>query len=268
MTVLEQFGALGQFRVAEESGCGVITTADAGYFTGLQLLCATCAGKVPLAVFDAGLTVAQRAWCEARRARVLAMPELAMPRTERMWQTWNKPRVLRASPFRTTLWLDADCLVVGDLNPLFDRARRGPFGVKYPYTAATMANNEELYRRFPVRLRIPEEQSANAGVLGFGRDKQAQELLASWEGMVVRAAGDPEIRALLCWEDQGALHWTIQAHGYTDAIVAQPGWNRYLWLPGRKGPEHFLQQLKIRPDDVVLHAILRPKPWKSWGELT
>jgi hypothetical protein len=30
MTVLEQFGGLTQFRVAEDSGCGVITTADAG----------------------------------------------------------------------------------------------------------------------------------------------------------------------------------------------------------------------------------------------
>jgi hypothetical protein len=224
---------------------------------------------VPLAVFDAGLTAAQRAWCEGL-ARVLPLPELIMPRDERMWQTWNKPRRIRASPFRTTLWLDADCLVVGDLNPLFDRAREGPSGPRHPPIKGgfTMFNKEELYRRFPVRRRIPEEASANAGVLGFGHDAQAERLLASWEGMVLWAAGDAEVRGLLGWHDQGALHWAVQAHDSPDVIVDQPGWDRFLWLPGRGGAEHFLQQLKIRPGDVVLHSIIRPKPWKSWGELT
>jgi hypothetical protein len=266
MTVLEQFGSFSNFKVADDSGCGIITAADAAYFPGAQILSASCLGKAPLAIFDAGMTEKQRAWCE-RRARVLDLPELIMPRSEKMWQTWNKPRLIRASPYRTTLWLDGDCIVVGDLNPLFERARSGPFGVKYPYTAYLCRNKEDLYRRFPVPIRIPEERSVNGGVLGFGTDKESQELLETWEAMVGEAARDSELRGLISDYDQGALHWAVQARQSTDLMVTHRGWNRFIWIPGRGGPEHFIQQLKLRPDDVVLHAVVRPKPWAVWGDL-
>jgi hypothetical protein len=265
MTVLEQFGALSRFTVPEDSGCGVVTTADAGYFPGLQILCATCVGKVPLAVFDAGLTPRQRAWCEAR-VQVLDLPQLLMPRTEDFWPAWNKPRLIRSSPFQTTLWLDADSFVVGDLNPLFERARLGPFGLRHSL-GWTRFSKEELYTRFPVPLRIPEEEGVNAGILAFGPDEKSKQLLDTWERMVLRAAEDAELRGLIQFHDQSCLHWAIQAVQYLDAIVTKPGWNRVLMLPGRGGPEHFIAQLKIRPEDVVMHAHFRPKYWRAWGDL-
>jgi hypothetical protein len=266
MTVLEQFRALCDFRVPEDSGCGVITAADTGFFPGIQFLCAACQGRVPLLVFDAGLTAEQRDWCAAR-VEVRDFPDPLVPRTEEMWPAWNKPLLFRHSPFRTTLWLDADCLVVGDLNPLFARAAEGPFGVPSQVSLYPRPNKEILYQKHPVPQRIPNDRIVNGGVLGFGSDERSARLLTAWEGMVCEAGRDAEVREAIGFHDEGALHWAVEATGSTEVCTPLVVWNRSTFAVGRGGPEAFLSRLKVKPGDVILHLVVRPKPWTTWGDL-
>jgi hypothetical protein len=266
MNILERFQALAGKREPVEAGCGVVSAADAGYFTGLQLLWAGCHPQAPLALVDLGLTAEQRAWC-AGRMQVLAMPPLPIPPTVSRWQAWNKACYLRISPFERTLWLDADCLVVGDLRPLFARISQGPFGIVQPFGGRAWGNKEELYQRFPVSVRLPMKRSVNGGVLGFGADQRARALLDLWEQITTEAGRAPELRDYFVWCDEGALHWTAEKLGLLELGVDERGWNRYCFLPDRGGPAAFLERLTVRPDDVVLHVIIHPKPWRNWGAL-
>src|SRR5208283_4500886 len=105
---------------------GVVTACDAAFFPGAQMLWFSLRGEYPLALFDLGLHPEQVAWCRGRM-RVLPCGEGLIPRGVEGWQTWNKPCYIERSPFRCPLWLDADCLVVAPLEPLFVRAEQGPF---------------------------------------------------------------------------------------------------------------------------------------------
>lgn len=265
MTALDRLRALCNFHIPENANRGIITAADDRYFPGVQMLTAACAGRVPLCIYDAGLSLAQRGWCVGR-ARVLEFPSPIMPRTVPLWQSWNKPAMFSHSPFQTTLWLDADCLLVGDPTSLFERAEAGPFGcgVTLPYLRP---NKEYLYERFPVPMRLPQECVVNSGVLGFGRDAQSQALLKAWSDMVQIAAHDEAIRNAFGYVEEGALHWAAETLSISDLCVRIAGWNRFVWTTGKDGPDAFVDRLKFKPGDVVQHLMIKPKPWKEWSDL-
>jgi len=266
MSVLERFRALAGGRAPVEAGCGVVTAADEGFFPGLQILWAGCQDHVPLAVIDLGLSAAQRAWC-ADRMQLLQMPPLVVPPTVPRWQAWNKACYLRVRPFERTLWLDSDCFVVGDLRPLFTRIGQGPMGVVQPFKVHTWVNKEELYQRYPVPTRISPERTITNGVLGFGQDPRSCALLSAWEGITAEVGKDPALQDWFGWWDEGALHWAVEKLEYADLVGEERGWHRFCFVPGRGGPDAFLSRLKIRPGDVVLHTMIRPKPWRDWGVL-
>lgn len=83
--------------------------------------------RLPVAFADFGMTPAMRAWC-SERGLVLKVPAAG----EKSWH--RKPFALLASPFRRTLWLDADCQVCADLAPVFPYADRGLGVTSDPYT--------------------------------------------------------------------------------------------------------------------------------------
>lgn len=237
---------------------GIITATDANYFPGCHLLLSSVATQVPVCVVDLGLTLPQRRLCQ--RLGYICDPDLVMPEQVPGWQTWNKPFFIAQSPFRYSLWLDADCLVVGDLAPLFAAIRQEPLLVRHwecPFYA--FSNYAELYRRFPVRRRLTPEQIPNAGVIGLALPRD-QELLRTWQFLVQQAATEPTVRGWICWYDEGALHWSLEALQLTHLPRAQPFWNRYC---SSNWPSD-LRELSYDERDVVLHFAGNPKPWSAW----
>ena len=98
----------------------------------------------------------------------------------------NKTRLGEVTPYDTTLFLDADTLVVGDITPMFDAAERSEFASQQfsDWTAATrrirhrIKNWQGLYRR-EVRqaLKHREYPAINTGIFAWRKDS---EFMKDW----------------------------------------------------------------------------------------
>lgn len=102
-------------------GNGVMTGADAMQECLLPLWWDRYAENNghPVAFADFGMSAKMRAWC-GERGLVVNVPSLPGRDTRHC-----KPFAILASPFRRTIWLDADCEVRGDLSMTFPYADRG-----------------------------------------------------------------------------------------------------------------------------------------------
>jgi hypothetical protein len=258
-------------RIALPAGCGVLTAADSGAFTGLQLMSASLllSHDAPLAVFDLGLSAPERSWCLRQPMTLLDPPAPVMPRSENMWQSWNRPEYLAASPFERTLWLDCDTLVADDLNPLFAAIDEGPGPLLLPDNFVRdpgwIANKPGLYERLPLPEGWPRIARFNAGVMGLkaGRGKD-RTFLACARTMLRSAAEDPTLRALISWWDQGIfLH---SAEMLRLAVRDEPDWDK----PGRPEGELHRRAASVAeliggmPDGLVIHYMGSGKPWAEW----
>jgi hypothetical protein len=262
------------FRVAAEPSpglppdCGVITAADANYFVGFRLLAESLGGQAPLSVFDTGLTERQRAFARSRAA-VLPLPPLLFPPASdpAMWPSWNKPAFFFHSPYRHTLWIDSDCLVSGDLAPLFRRiARGGPFVTSHwSYRDYPGGNRVELHEREPAR-RFPAYMNLNAGVVGLGRDPASRKVLDFWCYLVFQASRDDHLRSLIGWYDQGALHWALERAEAPAAWCDRRAWNCFHPLSFCDSSGDFFGRLGPHPGDVIVHAAGQPKYWLAWSD--
>jgi hypothetical protein len=248
--------------------CGVVTAVGESYFVGFRLLAQSLAGRIPLTVFDAGLNPRQRRFAQ-EHARVLDLPPLLFPPAgdRRMWVSWNKPLFLLNSPYKYTLWIDSDCLVTGDLSPLFHLiAGAGPVVVSHwDYADYPGGNREELYEREPCS-RFAPHMTINAGVIGCGPDLASRNLLHAWAYLIGRAGCDEEIRSLIGWFDEGALLWAMQKaevpHGWHD----RRAWNCLHCLTHTTSSGEFFDRLGVHPGDVIVHVGGQPKYWQHWSD--
>jgi hypothetical protein len=251
------------------AGCGVVTAADDCYFPGLQFLAVSLADRCPLCVYDLGLAGSQLDWLRCRGVPVVAVcdDDLVVPRGEPMWQTWNKPVFLGASPFDCSLWIDADCLVVGDLGPLFEAVRFAPLVFRHVDPRVYQpVNSEGLYNRFPVRgSRLA--CGVQAAVVGVSQGDPGG-LVSEW-GRACAMFWEPGLSQLVrCW-DQGALLWAVETLGLAELARESGGWNRFFFPGSRFGlgsVESFFGALAPAADDVILHLVARPKYWVNWGK--
>ena len=242
--------------------CGVMTFGDKGYFAGLQMLFYSLSGHAPLAAVNIGLTAEQAAWCVGRVRLITA--QIVMPAAVYFWQSWNRPFYAQDTPYERTLFLGADCIVVGDLNPLFERTTVGPWvtahwdGAGYPSPLP-----DEVYQMLPVSDRFPPELSINADVMSYSV-RRDQQLLSTWKQFVAAAAADDNLRALVPWADESALHWSLQKLGRRDYIVHEPSWNRFRDSPSTSSAIEFIEWLRYSPNDIVLHFSGPSKPGRNW----
>ncbi len=249
-------------------GAGVVCAVDSAYFPGLQMLVMSLRSAVDVAVFDLGLDPIQLAWLSEWGVSVHGVLDeaLIVPRTASMWQTWNKPLFLQWSPFRYPLWVDADCLVFGDLKPLFQRVRSGPFACYHPADFRHFAlNPDALYRLLPVP-KIFGTDGVQAGLVGVAADDQTG-LLEQWGFCIARIWRNDFPLTTACW-DQGALLWAFERLKLRRYLMRRPGWGRFVlddFTRCERSLLGFLRRLAIGPDDVVLHCVGRPKYWARWG---
>jgi hypothetical protein len=244
-------------------GCGVVAASDDACLPGLQLLWHSLSGRCPLAVADLGLSRKALTWL-GNRVHLLS-PSGPFARGRPAWQTWNKPWYVESSPFKRTLWLDCDTLVVGDLNPLFDWVSARPLAVRHWDAPAYQGGiGDAFLKDCPTHYDSVPGGAVNAGVLGFDVARDSA-LLHSWQYACFLAARRPELAPALRWFDESALNWALRAQGRFDCVSDVRGWNRLTWH--RKPtyqPQDFVQSVPAAAGDVVLHFSVKEKPWTRW----
>ena len=245
---------------------GVVSAADARFFLGLRLLYYSLRNRVQVTLFDLGLEPPQRAWCENQGVDLRpnpVSPDITVP----TWQAWNKPYYIAASPYKYTLWLDSDTMVVDNLGPLFDAigAGPGPLLLLHPAWADFQWYEPKLLTIFPLPKPASDNHRINNGVLGFkkGRDADAS-LLALWSFMVDRCIKDPEIRAMVHWWDEGCINWAIPAADLEWTITPARGWNKMIMQRGGACESEFFDLVRADAGDVILHFAGHPKLWQTW----
>jgi hypothetical protein len=223
----------------------------------------------PVAFADLGMTPAARAWC-AQRGSVVDVGPVAQPFEAVQAQAgkpvppgwFAKPLAILRSPFRWTLWLDADCEVRGPLAEAFAYADRGlavtpdPYypedrnagrpedrntgmpddretgrpedGVPHRYSGLTAIRSHgipAIRSSGPTVFRSSGHPVLSTGVVGV---RHGEPAVQTWAAQVFRRL--ERIR-----DDQAALNEIRDVHG--DRIVLMPRRFQHLRLAGDAGPD-------------------------------
>lgn len=156
---------------AGEKGILVATDANQEWLLPWWWKHYSSCNSYPVAFIDFGMSEEGIAWCKERGAyidlpsapyRISAEADLSQ-QTKEKWevcygkQVWSvrsawlkKPQALLHSPFAFSIWLDLDCQVKGDLDPLFNHLNFG---------------SEIAIAREP--LQVSDQTIYNAGVIAF-----------------------------------------------------------------------------------------------------
>jgi hypothetical protein len=92
-----------------------VTATDSNTFIGVQTLFSSIKNKINFLCYDLGLKEEEIAWCKENN---LELKKIELPGCKHIkkWQTYVKPWLVDDSPFEYTVWIDSDCVVVGDLS--------------------------------------------------------------------------------------------------------------------------------------------------------
>jgi hypothetical protein len=192
---------------------------------------------------------------------------------------WWKPWVCLASPFDTSVWIDSDAVVVGDLSPLFEMAENqfclssqilfGDMGkpLYYPIVSYMYGSEHHAVDIMTTLLDI------NTGIIGWRR---GESLIMKWRDVCSFVIEDP-VKVELCnVRDQSAMAISLideYLNGGLDLKLLSPEWN----VPAENLTRHQLnQRRKVSPDPSVflreaierhpgakvVHWLGRPKPWE------
>lgn len=211
---------------------GVVTAASADYFDELRLMLQSLQihSDYPVCVFDLGLTKTQRRWIEGLPGVSVHQPAwectyLARIRNLPCWPLWSKPFLVYASPFRRTLWIDADCTVVSGMEDIFRELDERPVLVR-DQTPARTENTEAFYRCLPVgsASTVVSPNAPNSGVVGLDLHRD-RELLAAWAWAAGMVARNPTWAREVAWCDQGVLLWALKRLDSTFLVRESNSWN-------------------------------------------
>lgn len=245
---------------------GVLSISDQSYFPGFQILVESINREYPVALHPLSLSSSQMYWCLDHGVTLCRPPPLIFPQSELMWPTWNKPLFIKSSPFLNTIYIDADCLVLSSLSPLFTHLYSNPLLLLHPYWPTHNTLGPPWYEDGTIADRLC---TVNAGVLGFNLERDTA-ILDEWTHNVGRCLADDELKRYSCWWDEGCLIFTLEKLKLQEKVIEKFEWNRYHndldYRKKCKTKEEFLSNLKYKEDDVILHFIGRPKSWENWND--
>ena len=247
---------------------GIVTASDSLYFRDLQFLIRSLAAesKRSVCVIDLGFTESQRNWClDQSHVQLWSPPGLFRPMQkiyERFWwQAWIKPFYLIQAPFDRVLWIDADSLIIGSLDDLFEQMRESAVMVRDGTTVRT-ENDPRLYEH----LTLPPQTrtagvNVNSGVVGLCKIRD-RNLLSAWAWASQWISTHPDLQSLSAWADQGLLLWALHATGNTHLIQQTLEWNQPVFsqpdllASAVRSGRNLVRELKLRfPDASVVHFL-------------
>jgi hypothetical protein len=258
----------------------ILTASDETFFPGLCALAASIRrldANVPVVCVDVGMTSAQRREIAGLGVMIAPRPRTPLdalldmaPAQTRDWypKSWYFDAL---GAYRRAMWLDADCLVLRDLDKLLSLVDEGPlFTRNHGGDAAGCGNLAPLYELYPVPGPI-YDGGINAGVIGMDLDRDAR-LVRQWRKMCLLAVADhghDGIGQMARWGDQGALLWAIHKVGLASKI--KDDIMRWNYTPNRIGnakayrrygsPEMIEAISRDYPSPAVIHFAGLPKPW-------
>lgn len=234
---------VGRFR-RKCSREGIVTLSDQNYFPGVVMLYRSIQSggyPVPLVCFDIGLSDEQRQWSR-RHLQFLEIRELPSDRDidtirrapedpalakpgKRHWPLWICPFLIKASPFQRTFWIDADVVVLRNLEGLFRMLDEGPVFTLENLAPEATPNKAQLYHLLPIaRTFETNRPTLNGGVSGWDLERD-KAVLRGYMYPIRRAFENPDIKAAISWHDQGALIWSVQRFGLEHRVTDDKTWN-------------------------------------------
>ncbi|WP_068468765.1 hypothetical protein [Candidatus Protochlamydia phocaeensis] len=175
----------------------------------------------PVTFIDFGnMSKAALDWCKGRGAVIsleadcsfVAGKEKINPQLALIWETihthvwqmrsawFKKPFALLQSPYKRTLWLDLDCQVRGQLDPLFDQCDNE--------AEVAMKREEDIFHEMDIEqgLLLPGEQIYNSGVLVY---RKGAQILQDWASQALTHnrffIGDQQLLSRIIFIQQAPL---------------------------------------------------------------
>lgn len=263
---------------------GIVTGGSSIHWPCLGAL-AIGAGRngVSLAVADHGLLDWQREelsrigvrWIAHPQPLVAARPSGMSPPSDP--RAWWKPWVCAASPFDRSIWIDADAVLVGDLNGAFDLLATDSFVATQTLWQAdgramysTIVNY--LFGSLPVHRDLPQVAHINTGIVGF---RKGDAVIDDWRQMCGRIMADQRAMRMARIRDQTgfvAMLVDRMLKGASLPLLMGPEYNVPAGnLPAGEScnrpkvplcPEQLWQHtFENHPGAVVVHWLGGYKPW-------
>lgn len=186
---------------------GIISATDSNTFIGVQTLFKSLKNKINFLCYDLGLSEKEKKWCEKEGLKIQTI-DLPDCKHLNKWQTYVKPWFINNSPYPYTVWIDSDCIVVGDLSSSDFLQNKQTFFIKHWIKQKFLNKNQKsLYSHHPVSH--PNTPNVNAGVFAINKLKE-QSIIDKWMYILLEAFKNSQILNSIANWDEGALNWVLQ----------------------------------------------------------
>ncbi len=263
---------------------GVLTAADFSFFPAVWATAISLREQgVPYAVVDHGFTVEQLCTLEDQGVHIMedcerksyrktvtqlrndGPPDSAIPA-----RAWHKPNVCQRSPFKHTVWIDADAIPLQAVDMLFDL---GNFVTADYFVDPdwTIKNETRLCRRMGGLLNR-QFALVNNGVFGFS---DGAAWIEDWRAHCEIIVNAPSLSRNAICRDQSALVVSLSMGDPTipkPSVQGEPMYNcpadglRSRHCHRRldcsiSGPILLQQARERHPNAIVVHWMGPVKPW-------
>jgi len=248
--------------------CTIVSAADSHYFWGLLLLTASIrnAGlKCPVHLLVRDLSGDQIASLKALGDVSIEEMDAANRRNPCTW----KPTALRGVPTEYVTWMDADCLVIGDISQSL-KPTNDEFQIRVRDKAENAYAYSQLYAPGETRGPVP------ASVLATWQQDVNEETAPRLQTTVVTNCfvfhrrhlrfiqqWHQQIEKVLPLADGGVVNHDQPAYFMTDESVFSS-----LLTFGSSAPPISDFQLDKLSEKHVAHFGVKPKPWEGWAQPT
>ena len=200
-----------------KSNIGIITAGDSNVFDGIRILYSSIKNKIQFLCYDIGFTKNQQIWAQKNNMAVDSYPVSSALKNIDKWQTFLKPWFIDTSPFEYTIWIDSDCIVIGDLSSAELIQNKQTFFIQHWIKQERLKkNSNNLYKKFPVNS--PDLPYVNAGVFGINKLTH-QTIITDWKMLLDQGINHNTfpLADIINW-DEGALNWALQNNNAFDCI--------------------------------------------------
>ena len=264
---------------------GIITAISPAWFIEFKILYQSIQKIADIPISVVGLDLLDEQKQHIRKTRSVELIEIEEEKLNEFkklgahWKPYYKPYYMLQSPYDYTLWIDADAVVLKELDEIFAKINDGIFFTTDYFAPETCLNDSRLYEEYSAPVPLEHENIAiNTGVLGyhFPRDKHIFE---KWFKNVNIVNKNPHLKNYIKLYDQGVFIWTMRETGNIGDIHTDPKYNYpakrnlyeyhenkfdydYKWpspdMPKMGGD--IIDNIKLdNPNAVIAHFAGRPK---------